>query len=331
MKDRVRRRLALAKLKGTDRINQLAAHQQEKVKEEYQKSPLQCAEAILHCYRHLFFPYNVPMAGSVEPITHAAIEVPNASDTPGNGQLHVARVLREHHKLLSDGDSPEAPSFVRDQTPLKQKGELSTLELRNEYRRAPKLSMLVSNGPLIACIRQGIDSEVFIYREGNQVWGKGDPVPVIRVTDEAFVHTMDDARKKHLWPRAAPLVLNFTASPAQIELGQKSDLTVAVSGGVGPYTYGGNDPGLNLENKSQTILRCDVSPGRSQTYQVEVKDSRGQRATATTRVTVIETGKLAVRLLANPPTVALGKATKMLQSRFLLRMAKADGGPALSR
>ena len=178
MKDRVRRRLALAKLKGTDRINQLAAHQQEKVKEEYQKSSLQCAEAILHCYRHLFFPYNVPMAGSAEPIAHAAIEVPNASDTPGNGQLHVARVLREHHKLLSDGDSPEAPSFVRDQTPLKQKGELSTLELRNEYRRAPKLSMLVSNGPLIACIRQGIDSEVFIYREGNQVWGKGDPAPV---------------------------------------------------------------------------------------------------------------------------------------------------------
>ena len=113
-------------------------------------------------------------------------------------------MLREHHKLLSDGDSPEAPSFVRDQTPLKQKGELSTLELRNEYRRAPKLSMLVSNGPLIACIRQGIDSEVFVYREGNQVWGKGDPAPVIRVTDDAFVHTMDDARKKHLWPGAAP-------------------------------------------------------------------------------------------------------------------------------
>lgn len=107
MKDRVRRRLALAKLKGTDRIHQLAPHQQEKVKEEYQKSSLQCAEAILHCYRHLFFPYNVPMAGSAEPIAHAAIEVPNASDSPGNGQLHVARVLREHHKLLSDGDSPE--------------------------------------------------------------------------------------------------------------------------------------------------------------------------------------------------------------------------------
>ena len=110
---------------------------------------------------------------------------------------------------------------------------------------------------------------------------------MIRVTDEAFVHTMDDARKKHLWPRAEPLILDFTASPAQIELGQKSDLTVAVSGDVSPYTYSGNDPGLNLENKSQTILRCEVSPGRSQTYQVEVKDGRGQRATATTRVSVV--------------------------------------------
>ncbi len=96
--------------------------------------------------------------------------------------------------------------------------------------------MLASNGPLIACIRQGIDSEVFIYRESKQVWGKGDPAPVIHITDDAFVHTMEDARKKHLWPRAEPLVLSFSASPSQVELGQTTDLTVAVSGGVGPYT-----------------------------------------------------------------------------------------------
>jgi hypothetical protein len=266
MKDRMRRRLALGKLKGSDRIGQLAPHQQDKVKEQYQTSSLEVAEAILHCYRHLFFPYNVPMAGSTEPIAHAAIEIPEASESPGNGQIHIARVLREHRKLLSDGDTPEAPTYVRDQTPLKQKGELSTLDLRNEYRRASKLSMLVSSGPLIACIRQGIESEVFIYREGNQVWGKGDPTPVVRVTDNAFVHTMDDARKKHLWPRAAPLAISFTASPTHIELGQKSELTVAISGGVGPYTYTGNDPGLKLDNKSQTVLFCEVSPSHTETY-----------------------------------------------------------------
>jgi hypothetical protein len=311
MKDRVRRRLALQELRKPDRKRLLADHQQNKVEEEFQKSALQVAEAILHCYRHLFFPYNVPMSGSSEPITHTAIEVPNASDTPGNGQLHVARVLRDHHKLLDDGDTPEAPTFVRDQTPLKVKGELSVLELRNEYRRAPKLSMLVSNGPLIACIRQGIDSGVFIYREGDQVWGKGDPAPVIHVTDDAFVHTMEDARKKHLWPRAEPLAISFSASPTQIALGRKAHLTVAVSGGVGPYTYSGNDRGLNVANTTQTVLRCEVAPGRTETYQVEVKDTRGQRATATASVAVIETGKLALRLWASPPSLTLGKATTL--------------------
>lgn len=33
---------------------------------------------------------------------------------------------------------------------------------------------------------------------------KGDPAPAIQVSDNAFLHTMADAKKRHLWPRAAP-------------------------------------------------------------------------------------------------------------------------------
>ena len=291
MKDRLRRRLALQELRKPDRKRLLAEHQQNKVEEEFQKSSLQVAEAILHCYRHLFFPYNVPMSGTTEPIAHAAIEVPNASDSPGNGQAHVARVLRENRKLLGDGDTPEAPTFVRDQTPLKLKGELSTLELRNEYRRAPKLSMLVTNSPLVACIRQGIDSEVFIYREGNQVWGKGDPTPSIRVNDDGFVHTLADARKKNLWPRAEPLVVTFSAAPREIQTGGKAELKVTLTGGVPPYTYTGTHPELSVAGTTQTVIRCDVSPDSSLTYQVEVTDSRGQRQEATAEVYVAKPGE----------------------------------------
>jgi hypothetical protein len=251
------------------------------------------------------------MPGSDLPVAHAVIEVHNASSDPGNGQIHVARVLRDHQKLLGDGDKPEAPAYVRDQTPLKQKGEITTLDLRNEYRRAPKLSMLLTDTPLQACIRDGINTEVFIYREGEQVWGKGDPAPVIQISDNAFVHTLADAKKKHLWPRPEPMAIDLKASPHQIEIGGQSELTVAVTGGNPPYTYSGSDPGLHAANTTQTVLRCTVAPASSETYQAEVKDNRGQRQTATVKVSVVDTGKLAVRGWAIPPQLTLGQSATL--------------------
>lgn len=311
MQDRIGRALAIKELLNADRIRQLAPYQQEKVKEENSGAGLKVAGAILQCYRHVFFPYHHSMPGSDLPIAHAVVEGDKANANPGDGQKYVARVLRDHSKLLGDGDTPEAPAYVRDQTPLKQKGEITTLDLRNEYRRAPKLSMLLTDTPLVSCIRDGINSEVFIYREGDQVWGKGDPAPTIQISDNAFVHTLADAKKKKLWPRPEPMSISLAASPSQIEIGGQSELTVAVTGGNAPYTFSGSDPGLFVENSTQTVLRCPVSPATTETYQVEVKDSRGQRQTATTKVTVIDTGKLAVRLWAIPSQLTLGQTAKI--------------------
>ena len=86
---------------------------------------------------------------------------------------------------------------------------MTTLELRNEYRRAPKLSMLVSNGPLVACIRQGIESEVFLYREGARSGARATPRRRSGSPTKAS-STPWPTPKKALWPRAEPLVLNFT-------------------------------------------------------------------------------------------------------------------------
>lgn len=307
MQDRVRRALALKELLKPDQIRKLVDHQQEKVKEEEKRSRLFVAEAILHGYRHLFFPHHVPMAGTTLPVAHAVIEVQHASADPGNGQTHVSRVLRDNRKLLGEGDRPEAPAYVRDQTPLKQKGEITTQDLRNEYRRAPKLSILLSDSPLVACIRDGIDTDVFIYRQGDQVWGKGDPSPVVKIGDDAFVHTINDARQKKLWPRPEPMSVSMKASPVEVQIGKTTDLTVTVTGGTPPYAYSGSDPGLEAANTNQTVLRCTVSPAASGPYEVEVKDSRGQRHTSTARVTVIDTGKLAVRFWPSQAAIMLGQ------------------------
>ncbi len=201
MKQAVRRRLGLQELRRAERLQDLAEYQQRKVNEDYEKSSFEIAVAIMQCYRHLFYPSHMPLGGGDAQLGHTAIEVPNASDSPGNGQIHIKRTLRDQKKLLDAGDNPDAPTFVRDQTPLKVKGELSTQELRNEFRKAAKLSILLNDDPLIQCIRDGIDTEVFIYRKGELVWGKGDPSPSVELSANAFVHTLAKAKELGIWPR----------------------------------------------------------------------------------------------------------------------------------
>ncbi|MFB3789025.1 MAG: ATP-binding protein [bacterium] len=286
MKDRMRRRMALEKLLRPENNSQLAKHQNEVVRKEYDGSHLTTALAILHCYRHLYYPSHHSAPGCEELIAHSVIEVTQASDSPGEGQKHIQRVLRDQKKILDENDAPDAPAFVRDQTPLKIKGEISTLDLRNEFRRAPKLSILLSDVPLKNCIRQGIEQDVFIYREGNQVWGKGDPTPSIKIADDAFVHTLADAKQKKLWPRAEPLEIHLVVEPAQITAGESARLKVSVSGGVGPYTYSSNEPTLALAHTTQTALTAEVTPAESIIYLIEVSDSRGQKKEARAQLLV---------------------------------------------
>ena len=200
--------------------------------------------AILQCYRHLFYPSGTRMTGTELDLGHTIIELSAAGDSPGNRQHQVERVLHEQRKLLDGRDIPDAPGFVRDQTGLRVKGEMTTAQIRTEYRRAPKLSILMHDTPLLECLRNGIDQGLFIYREGSQVWGPGDPRPVIHVGDNHFVHTIDDAKAKKLWPRGEPLELHFQANPTTIERGGSAELVVSVKGGVPPYTYTSNDTQL---------------------------------------------------------------------------------------
>lgn len=201
MKIAARRRLGLEAIANSDRMQELAEYQQRRVREEFEKAASAVAIAILQCYRHLFYPSHAPLAGSDAQLGHTVIELQNASDSPGNGQLHIKRALRDQKKLLESGDPPDAPAFVRDQTPLKTKGQITTVELRNEFRKAPRLSILMDDDPLIKCVHDGINASVFVYRKGDLVWGKGDPTPTIEISENAFVHTVANAKELGLWPR----------------------------------------------------------------------------------------------------------------------------------
>ena len=164
------------------------------------------AVAIQRCYRHMFFPSrNNRVEGALVELGHTAFDIPSTADQPGKGQQQVERALSDNNKLLRDTDHPLAPSYVRDQTPLR-KGQITTAMLRNEFRKDPRLPMLLGDGNFIALVRKGIDEDVYVYRAGDLLLGKGDPWADIRIDDNAFVFTSAYARQQGLWPRKAPTV-----------------------------------------------------------------------------------------------------------------------------
>lgn len=204
MKEAMIRRLALEAMRGPDRLAELAPHQQEKVKEEYQKSEQRLALAIQRCYRHLFFPSrNNRVEGAMVELGHTAFDIPSTADQPGRGQQQVERALADTAKLLRDTDHPLAPNYVRDNTPLR-KGQISTAALRNEFRKDPRLPMLIGDGNFIALVRKGIDEEAYVYRAGELLLGKGDPWADIRIDENALVYTTAYAKQQGIWPRPVP-------------------------------------------------------------------------------------------------------------------------------
>lgn len=205
MKAAMIRRLALQAICRPERISQLADHQQHEVRERLRASEQRLATAIQSCYRHVFFPSkNSRVEGAAVELGHTALDMPAVGEQPGSGQTAVVRALENNQKLRRAGDAPLAPTYVRDQTPLKR-GQITTAALRNEFRKDPRLPILLGDDNFLALVRTGIDEEVYVYRSGDLLLGKGDPWADIRMDENSIVFTVGYAREQGIWPRPAPV------------------------------------------------------------------------------------------------------------------------------
>ena len=194
------RRLALLALKRADRLADLAEHQQEQIRELEAGSEHALAIAIQQCYRHIFYPSRNRVGVSGADLAHSAIELPATSDQPGAGQQQVLRALRELGKLRMSEDEPDSPTYVRDRTPLRH-GEITTLALREEFRRDPALPILSGDDLFVRGIRRGVEQGDYVYRRGELLCGPGDPAVSILIDEQALVLTMAYARNRGIWPR----------------------------------------------------------------------------------------------------------------------------------
>jgi hypothetical protein len=203
MRRKTVRRLALREMLKEERMAELAKHQQDKVREWEARSEQELAIAIQQCYRHIFYPSKNRVGDSLVDLAHSAIDIQSASEKPGSGQQQVVRALRDLKKLRLIDDEPDSPVYIRDRTPLKQ-GQMTTLALREEFRRDPNLPMLVGNDIFIRAILRGIDAGEYVYRRGELLYGIGDPTATIQIDEQSVVFTMGYAKEHGIWPRPAP-------------------------------------------------------------------------------------------------------------------------------
>jgi len=201
MRQAILRRLALVELKQPARLGELAEHQQQKVRELDGKAETEAAIAVQNCYRHLLYPSRSGLEGDGGlQLAHAVIDVQNASEKPGSGQLQVVRQLQSFNKLRDAHDHPDSPAYVRDRTPLK-KGQISTGSLRDEFRKEPSLPILLSDEVLRKAIHKGLEEGLYVYQSGEMTAGPGDPLPSVRIDEDSFVSTVEYAKLKGIWPR----------------------------------------------------------------------------------------------------------------------------------
>ena len=200
MRRKAYRRLALREMKKPERLVELAEHQQANVREMEQRSEQELALAVQQCYRHVFYPSRNRVGGSDADLAHTAVDTHSASDRPGAGQRQVVRTLRDLNKLRLSEDEPDSPAYVRDRTPLR-KGQISTLSLRDEFRRDPALPILVGDDIFIRGVRRGIEQGEYVYRRGDLLFGPDDPAAGIEIDEQSMIFTMAYAKNVGVWPR----------------------------------------------------------------------------------------------------------------------------------
>ena len=232
MRRKTYRRLALREMKKPERLVDLAEHQQNQVREMEARSEHELAIAIQQCYRHVFYPSRNRVGTSDVDLAHSAIDIHSTSDQPGAGQQQIVRALRDLKKLRLPEDEPDSPAYVRDRTPLK-KGQITTLALRDEFRRDPALPILVGDDIFIRGVRRGIEQGEYVYQRGDLLFGPGDPSAGIVIDEQSVVFTMVYAKNAGIWPRKPDEPRE--SMPGDIE----EDQTLKPAGGAS-----GVDPGM---------------------------------------------------------------------------------------
>ena len=261
MRSKMVLRLALIEMKNPERLKELADHQQNKVKELESKSITDLAIAIQQCYRHVFYPSRNRVGTSDVDLAHSALDVHATGNHPGEGQRAITHSLQDQGKLRLPGDEPDSPSYIRDRTPLR-KGQMTVGALREEFRRDPALPILIENDTFIKAIHKGVEQGEYVYRRGELLYGKGDPMAMIIVDEQSVLFTNGYAQQHGIWPRQSQQQTGAEPGPGSTQIaggglfGPGAGPIAGPTGGFGSGTGAASPPAPGHKQfTAQGVLR----------------------------------------------------------------------------
>ena len=185
-----RRHLAMSKLAAPDSMSGFADYQKKEIRDRKALSDDRLNEAVLKCYKYAYYPV------SGDSLDYAVMDWKGRGD-----QQRLIGTLREKRKVLTDGDLTDLPESLVERVSALKRGEMSTLDFRNEFYRATALPMLIGDGVFKDGILKGIEEGVFVYESGDLLCGKGDPPCGIAIDADSVVYTMKAAKRLGRWPR----------------------------------------------------------------------------------------------------------------------------------
>ena len=184
-----RRHLAMSKLAAPDSLLDFADYQRRIIKNKKTSSNMNLDSTILKCYKFAYYPAK-----------DDCLDYTTMDWQKSGGQRTLIENLHSVQKIRTDEDQPDLPESLIDRVSGLKSGEITTLDFRNEFYRAPALPMLVGDQVFSAGILLGIKSGVFVYQSKNLLCGKGDPPCKIVIDGDSVVYTTKRARKLGIWP-----------------------------------------------------------------------------------------------------------------------------------
>ena len=197
MVDVAQQYLAIRRITGDpERMQEFNKAQAEKLKQMGEAAELDLRVAITKCYRHLYYP-SADAPRKSGNLAHQALQAEEQGKVQHDQTEVVLKALKSLEKVLTADDKPLNAQYVKAKAWDANAVATSTEELRRQFCKKLGLKMLFDINQLKKTIREGVQKGQWVYYAASEGIGYGEPspTPMIEITEDATLYTLDEARR----------------------------------------------------------------------------------------------------------------------------------------